>query len=245
MRPTESTLLTVVPLLFLCTNAPAQAAALSLFPDTGPQVSVNATGAVDAQPDMAVVSLGVYLLDPDLPKAKASSDAIVTSLLKKLHALQIPDQDISSSSLNIDSDYSEGEKPEFIGYEVSRSITVTRRDLSRLDRLVDQAIQSGTNREFNVTLRSSREKELREQALNLAIEDVKARAARLAAGFGAQLGPVRSIRPGDRQGNVMYSASALPYGGGTFKPGTLRFEAQLSADGSTSISRESSVMVDP
>jgi uncharacterized protein len=201
---------------------------VSMYPDTGPQISVNGVGSIDVQPDIATVLLGVFAVDRDLAKAKAVADASVRRLLQLTESLAIATPDVLSSSLSIEPQYSEGPKREFIGYEVSRSVTVTLRDLALLDRLVDQAIQAGANREFDVTLKSSRERDLREQALTLAIEDAKTQAARLATGFGARLGPVRTIRPGDRGGTGLAVASIVVQGVGTFRPGTLRFEATLS-----------------
>ena len=105
---------------------------------------------------------------------------------------------------------------------------VTLRDLIKLDTLIDRAIQTGANRQFAVTLQSSREKELREQALSMAIEDAKSQAARLAAGFGVKLGPVRSIRPGLDSANALRAGATISYGHGTFAPGTIRFEEGVS-----------------
>jgi uncharacterized protein YggE len=63
----------------------------------------------------------------------------------------------------------------------------------------------------------------------MAIKDAKVQASALATGFGAKLGPVRQIRPGDRhRGTVLYTAAAVGYGGGTFVPGTIRFEVAIT-----------------
>jgi len=211
--------------------AVASSAQITLYPDPSPKLSVTGHGEVVAAPDMAVVSLGVYVLDKDLRKGKATSDVSVKRLLQVALALGAKGDDVVSSNLSIDPSYSEGKTREFLGYEISRSVEVTLRDLGKLDELVDQAIQSGANREFSVSLKSSQEAEFQRQAVALAVEDAKAQAARLASGFGVKLGTVRSISPGGERGTTTYSASAaaISYGRGTFAPGTIRFHADVSA----------------
>lgn len=219
--------LVVVLILLL---VPAVTSAQIVFPDRGPLVSVTGKGVVEADPDMALVLLGVYVLDKDLPQGKATSDAATARLLRLAETLGIQRADVSSARFNIEPQYGETETHDFLGYAISRSVEITLRDLSLLDRLIDQAIQSGANREFNIDLRSSRERELRQQALDLAIENAKEQAERLASGFGAKLGPVRSIDTSGRYSVASsYTASTIRIGQGTFQPGTLRFEVDLAA----------------
>ncbi len=216
----------VLAMLLLRGDSVAQ---VTIVPDTTSRVSVTGSGSIVVPPDMAEVTLGVYVLDRDLVKAKATSDHIVQALLRLVVSSDIPPQDVSSSALSIEPSYSEAESHEFLGYEVTRSVDLTLRDLEKLDQLIDKAIQAGANRQFRVSLKSSREKELREQALDMAIEDAKAQASRLASGFGAKLGAVRSISPGDpRSGTTMYTAASVSYGRGTFVPGTIRVEVVVS-----------------
>jgi uncharacterized protein YggE len=184
---------------------------------------------VEAQPDIATVALGVYVLDRDLRKAKAASDATVKLLLDLTATLSIAPADVASSALNIEAQYSDADVPEFLGYAVSRSVNVTLRDLSKLDQLVDRAIDAGANREFGVELASSRLRELQDQALSAAIEDAKVQAGRLAVGFGARLGAVRQISPSSGP-NTMRSASVstITFGSGTFAPGTIKVKSEIS-----------------
>lgn len=215
-------------LLGLITSCALSAQAQFIFaPDTTRRVSVTGTGSVEIQPDIGSVSLGVLISDADLGTAKRAADQAVQRLLSIAERMDIAPTDLSSTTLDIRPRYSEAEVPEFLGYEVSRGVTVTLRDLSKLDDLIDSAITAGANRELYVVLRSSREREIRNQAIGLAIEDAKAQAERLAKGFGAILGPVRSIGPGDRRTSSA-TAAALSYGSGSFRPGTIRIEAEVS-----------------
>jgi uncharacterized protein YggE len=216
-------------LFTLALASPTVAGQMTIVPDRTPSLSVVGTGEVIVQPDMARVSLGVYVFDRDLRKAKASSDGSVRRLLDVASSYGVKAAEVSSSGLNIIPKYSEAKEPEFLGYEVSRSIELTLRDLSRMDGLIDEAIQAGANRDFSVALQSSQERELRQKAVSLAVDDAKAQAARLAAGFGVSLGPVRSISPGGRNsGSVSYSVSSVSFGHGAFSPGSIRLSAEIS-----------------
>ncbi|HEV8580006.1 MAG TPA: SIMPL domain-containing protein [Thermoanaerobaculia bacterium] len=228
MNRTRSTVLTyfILALAVLSSTANAQ---VTIVPDTSRLLMAGGKGIVITPPDMATVSLGVYVLDPDLRKAKSESDTVVKHLLQVMTDLGLPADDVSSSAISIEPQYTDEKQPVFRGYEVSRTIEVILRDLAKLDTLIDNSIQAGANREFAVTLQSSREKELREKALSMAIEDAKSQATRLASGFGVKLGPVRSIRPGsDYSGSRLAASTTISYGHGTFAPGTIRFEAEVS-----------------
>jgi hypothetical protein len=87
---------------------------------------------------------------------------------------------------------------------------VVLRELARLDQLVDLAIAAGANREFRVGLTTSRLRELQDQAMNLALEDAKAQAQRLATGFGAKVGAVRSIGSSTGNYSMRLTSSAAP-----------------------------------
>lgn len=197
--------------------------------DPTPRLDVVGIGEVEAVPDMATVSLGVYVLDPNLRKAKSTSDASVSKLLQIAGELSIASADVSSSVIDIEPRYSDADTPAFLGYEVSRSLTIILHELTKLDQLIDAAIDAGANREFNVALSSSHLPELQEKAMSLAIEDARAQAQRLAEGFGARLGAVRQIGP--RSGNNtmrMATGTTVSFGAGTFTPGTIKVRSEIS-----------------
>jgi uncharacterized protein YggE len=120
-------------------------------PDPTPRVSVVGSGKLDVQPDRASVTIGVYVLDPALRKAKASSDTVVARLFEVTRRMNLAAGDVSSSVISVEPKYSEAEAPDFLGYEVSRSVNIDLSDLSSLDRLIDDAIEAGANRDISVT----------------------------------------------------------------------------------------------
>ena len=61
----------------------------------------------------------------------------------------------------------------------------------------------------------------------IAIDDAKAQANRLATGFGAKLGRIRTIGPSSG-GNALYSGSTVRFGAGSFAPGTIHVKSAIT-----------------
>ena len=68
-------------------------------------------------------------------------------------------------------------------FEMSRSMTVTLRQLAKLDELLNASIDAGANRIDSIVLGISREKDLKRQAVTLAINDAKELASKIAASW--------------------------------------------------------------
>jgi uncharacterized protein YggE len=208
--------------------APA-AGQVTFVPDQTPSVSVEGHGSITERPDTAVVAFGIYGLNQDLRTAKSAVDAAVARMIKLADTLGMDRKDISSTLLNVTPHYSEDTNHKFLGYEVTRSVDVTLRDLTKLDELTDGAVQAGANRDFNISLKLSNAAALRERAVALAVEDAKAQGLRMASAFGMRLGPVRSISPGSRGvSSATGSIYSRGLGEGTFLPSGITITADVS-----------------
>jgi hypothetical protein len=156
------------------------------------------------------VELGVYVLHKDLAKAKTEVDGVMEKLIALAADLGIAPDQLEASPLNLYPSYSEEEVAAFLGYEVTRSLTVQLKDLSRLEPLLTAAVNAGANRNFNVRLTSSRRDELKREARRLAIEDAEAQAAAAAEQLGVTLTSVRSINL-DPSSRVVTSSIGATY----------------------------------
>ena len=201
-------------------------AQMTLVPDTARAVYVTGRGAVSIAPDTARVDLGVYALDVDLSRAKSRADDVMGRLVALSLSLGIAEGDLNAASVYVSPRYDEKDALILVGYEVTRSLTATLRDLSKLEALFDGAIKAGANRDFDVTLSSSKEPELRKEALAKALEDAKAQAAFVAARLGVTIGGVRSVNL-DKSSSAMYSAFMVSRSE-TFLPGEVRVEVEAA-----------------
>jgi uncharacterized protein YggE len=199
-------------------------------PDTTRTVSVTGRGSVTAVPDTASADVGVSVVDPDARKAKAAVDATVAKIVSLAKGLGVAEADLRTAAVNIEPRYDENNHARLRGYEVSQSVTAVIHDLTKLDAFLDGAVQAGANRDFNVTLSSSREVALRQQALRLAIDAAKEQADAAARQLNVRLGAVRSINlnPVSYGGVSLASARAVGSDSARFLPGTLKIDADVS-----------------
>jgi uncharacterized protein len=184
---------------------------------------------VTVVPDTASAEVGVSVVDPDARKAKAAVDASVSKILSLAKNLGIGEDGLRTAAVNIEPRYDENHRARLRGYEVTQSVTATIRDLLKLDAFLDGAVQAGANRNFNVTLSSSREAALKQQALRLAIDAAKEQADSAARQLNVRLGAVRSINlnPSSVYPAVM-SARSVSVDSARFLPGTIEIDANVS-----------------
>jgi uncharacterized protein len=202
-------------------------AQMSIVPDTTRAIYVTGRGAVVSAPDMATVRLGVFAMSPDLPKVKATVDGVVTRIVRLASDIPVAPKDITTSSIYVAPQYAGDDPSMFRGYEVTQSVTVTLRDLTKLQHLLDGAIAAGANRDFDVDVASSREHELKREAMARAIEDAKEQARFVAERLGLEVGPVRSASL-NKSFTTTASAATYSAAAATFLPADVKIDAELS-----------------
>src|SRR5260221_6575820 len=179
--------------LFAALIAAPLGAQMTFVPDQTRSLSVTGYGSVTSHPDVAAVKLGVFAIETDVGKAKDAVNLVVNRLLALAAKLNITKEDLFTASIYISPQYMDGDPSKFRGYEVTRSVNLTVHDLTVLPRLLDGAVEAGANRDFDITLKSSREPDLKKQATAVAIDNARAQpdfpADRLPSGSG----PIRSI----------------------------------------------------
>ncbi|MEC4724454.1 oxidative stress defense protein [Shewanella sp. D64] len=146
--------------------------------------------------DMAEINVEVTIKDKTAKGAKALSDKAVAKFIERLKAAGIAQTDIQSANLNLQPQYHyQKDKPaELTGYNASRQITVTVKELSRLNNILDSALEEGINRINNIALKTSKESEYIAKARQAAIIDAQSKAKSLAQGFGVKIDSVWDIR---------------------------------------------------
>jgi len=192
-------------------------------------ISVMGGAQLKVDPDSAEIDLAVTIVDMDVLKAKKQVDTVMSKLLDVAKKMQIAPDDIRATALRVmpQYDYDAGNK--LLGYETTRSLTLTLRDLAKLDQLLNACIEAGVNQIDSIELKTSEEKALKEKALSLAIADAKERAAVIAREFGVEIGKVQTILANDN--SVALSLSAPIEGlsaGGSYQPGKIKVDAGIA-----------------
>jgi uncharacterized protein YggE len=228
--------LILVLLLVTAVALAAEPAASDARPRT---VTVTGSGEATAEPDRAVVALAVQKIAPVMAKAREDVVATTQRFLALCKRLGIDDRKVRSSGLVIRPEYRWDPKTSqqvLTGYLVQRDLEVELGDLKRLGELMEGAVDAGVNQVSPPQLGSTRERDLRREAIAGAAKDAEANARILAETLGAKLG-----KPRELTANVAGAAPPVPMvramamkaadagAPETYATGTLHIEAQVTA----------------
>lgn len=168
---------------------------------TFPHIETMGVSQIQVEPDMAELNVEVSVTDKSAKNAKDNSDAAVAKFIARLKAAGVSKADIQSANLNLQPQYvyAQDKAPELTGYTASRQLTITVNELSRLNAILDSALEEGINQVNNISLKSSKEAEYVAKARQEAMLDAKQKAQSLATGFGEDLGKIWKIRYYDQR----------------------------------------------
>ncbi|MGF1760160.1 oxidative stress defense protein [Photobacterium sagamiensis] len=160
-----------------------------------PHLETTGMGEVMVQPDMAVFSVEVVETRQTAKEAKLAVDKAVTAFNERLKKQGVDRTDIKSANITLHPQYHypKDKKPELTGYRASRHITVTIKELDKLNEYLDGALGDGINKINHIELKVSNEAEFIEQARQAAIKDAQEKAESLAKGFGESIDGVWKI----------------------------------------------------
>ncbi|HAT3808951.1 TPA: oxidative stress defense protein [Morganella morganii] len=194
------------------------AAAQAAETPAGPHISTSGSAVIQAEPDMATLTINVTVKEKEASAAKAQADKRVAQYFDFLKAQGIEKKDINAANISTSPDYvydKEKEESVIRGYNASRSVTVKVHDLNKLNTLLDGALKSGLNDISAVEFGVNNPEKYREEARQKAISDAISQAKSVAKGFGTELGAVYSIGynapqpvPVMARGKMMLAANA-------------------------------------
>ena len=160
-----------------------------------PHLETTGIGEVIAKPDMAVFSVQVSETRKTAKEAKEAVDNAIVAFNGRLKSEGVARTDIESSNISLRPEYryKKDQEPKLIGYRANRHVTVTVRDLNKLNRYLDGALGDGINNINNIELKVSDEPKFIELARQAAILDAKEKAQSLAKGFDEKVDGVWKI----------------------------------------------------
>jgi len=151
-------------------------------------ISVTGTAEVNVAPDEVVLSLGVDTRNKDLATAKAQHDQRAKELLAVVQSAGVEPKDIQTSALEMKPDYSEERVPRFLAFEVSQTIQLTLKDLSKYESLITKLVAAGVNRMDSVDFRVAETRKYKDEARSKAIRAAKEKAVAMAGELGQTVG---------------------------------------------------------
>ena len=180
----------------LCPAVPALAQAPDgREPDS---VSVTGVGKSAVTPDRASVSAGVQTLAASVQAAVQENNARVSAIVAALRKLGLADKDIRTSQLSIypQQDHQPGKQPRITGYQVSNTVSVTFDKPAEAGRFLQAVVDAGANTVSGLSFSVSDPARGRDQALQAAYADARAKAETLAKASGRSVGRALWISEG-------------------------------------------------
>ncbi|MDF9744812.1 SIMPL domain-containing protein [Natrinema salsiterrestre] len=163
------------------------------------EITVSAGGEVEAEPDRAIVSVGV---EASGGSAEAVTDELATGA-ERLRAafddLEIPEENVEEGQYRISPVRRRDGGTD--GFEGTHSFEVTLTDVDRVGEVVDAAVAAGADDMgyVNFTLQEETRAELRKDAIDAALDNADAEAAHIADNRGVSLEGTTAVTSGDVQ----------------------------------------------
>ena len=189
-----------------------------------PHVVVIGQSEVRVVPDILKISLNLTEVGQEVPVARNTIEERSQQLIDTLKQHGVKTRDITAASLKITPHYNWNNKAQiYVGTEVSRKIEVTLRDLDKYSDLILAIVEAKVARINSTRLESSREQELRQEALQTAIADARQKAELLVAGLPEKIGPVYAISSGGPSYRRIeaYAAAEPMQRAAAFEPGEI------------------------
>lgn len=168
-------------------------------------LSVTGQGRLDVSPDTAVITLGVSELNASPSEAYSALNTSITKISEVVLAQGVKKEQIQTSLFNLNAEYNwtQDKGQVFSGYRATNTLSITTQDLGQVASLIQVAVDAGANQLNGISFSVKESDKLLEQALDLAVDDAKAKAERVAGRMGAKVARVQTISIQD-QGIPIY-----------------------------------------
>jgi uncharacterized protein len=197
-------------------------------------IEVLGNSEMAVSPDMGTINLGVMTEAQELLQAQQQNSLTINNVIQSLLSNGIPKEKMKTFDYRIDSEYDfvEG-KQIFRGYKVTNLLQVTIDELSKIGKIVDEAVHHGANYIANVQFSLKNQDTQYQKVLSMAIKDAANKASEIANTLKVHLQPIPVLVIEDTR-----TENPLPSLGGTyvkglstttFEPGQLKIKAKIIA----------------
>ena len=196
-----------------------------------PSITITAEGSASAQPDQAIISVGVQSTKPTAAEALTETSRVTEAVLAKLDSFGIPRTSIQTSGISLfpvqEGPARPGGEPAISGYRAGNQVTVMISDLGKVGQVIDGVVAAGANQVNGVRFGIRDDSALRNRAIQEAMKTARPRADAMAAGLGLKTDQVLAIRE-EGVFASMPAEAALGKGGGVpIEPGQLAVNVRI------------------
>ncbi|MBN6189068.1 SIMPL domain-containing protein [Aneurinibacillus sp. BA2021] len=168
-------------------------------------ITVTGYGEVTVQPDIAYVHLGLHTTGKTAREAQDKNAKQFAAIRAALAKVNVSPKDIQTARFSTMPDYSwTDNKQELKGYQVEHIIQIKCRDLQRVGQLLDTAAAAGANRVDNVWFTSELMEQHQLNASDLALDNARLKAERIAKRAGVTIKEAIQITDGTAANVPMY-----------------------------------------
>jgi len=221
--------------------------------DKLPTITVSGFAEVQIAPDELVFTLDVTKTNKDLQIAKRLNDETVGKVLELTKRFSVLPQNVQTTYISVEMKYEsvrdaktkifneDGDeigKRVFKGYEVSKTVIVRLTDISRFEEFFAEVLKTGITEVSNVKFETSKLRENRDKAREMAMKAAKEKATAMAAALGQTIGKAVKVTEGNVGGqtfsNLQANAQSIGTTGSfteslaTFAPGAIKVEAHVT-----------------
>lgn len=236
--------------LMLCLGLSVSAQKL----DDAATITVTGTAEVMVVPDEIIFSLDVTKTDKDLQVAKRLNDEAVSKVLELARRFAVAPQNVKTDYISVEMKYETVRNAQrrvynedneevgtkvFRGYEVSKTVIVKLTDISRFEEFFAEALKTGITEVNRVSFETSRLRENKDKARDMAMRAAREKAVAMAASVGQSIGRALKITEGsavnpyssysqNASSNTMSTSGTFSESVATFSPGAIKVEAQVT-----------------
>ena len=169
----------------------------SLAPANGVErtISVNGSGSVNLEPDMATIQIGVTTENADAAEAVSQNNTQAQQVRDALEAFGIEPKDIQTTNFFIypQQNYGPEGRQEGVTYRVENTVMVTVRNLDNLGEILNEVVAAGANTISNISFDVEDRETALMQAMELAVDNARQRAETLAGAAEVEIGDVQTL----------------------------------------------------
>lgn len=189
------------------------------------ELSVVGEGKVDVVPDSSTIDAGISISNANsVETARQEIDSVNNKIIDGVKALGIAKEDIKSTNYSITPAFSyDGGKNTQNGYNGNATVSVKVKNISILSKVIEEVTKAGANQIYATRFNIENPEKYREEARNLAIENAKTQAKKMADQLGIKLGRVVNIAesaPGQIYPVAMGLGASSKAEGANIEPGT-------------------------
>ncbi len=158
------------------------------------EITVSAEGMVFAQPDIALVKLGVTAEGWEIKTVVKENTEKMNAILKEVKNLGVEEKDIQTTRYNLTPRYEwiEGKRV-FKGYVLDQEVRVKIRNFEKIGQVMEMATEKGANLVGDLSFTIDDPELIREEAREEAIKRAKIKARAIAAQTGLKLKKVVNV----------------------------------------------------